>query len=419
VVDGVYVDEDGNEYGYEEEGEDLVPEYELPPAEEEVVSGRIRTIDPSSQGLPSPALTGTPSLSSIGHAHPPPNSQEEPPDPDDENDTPGDSDPDTANNGGTTSTSNTSEEVALGDVHIVELPEVGDALSDLSSENEREPEPRGPLVLDSDSDSDDSLSSLSEDEDAPDDGRVRRSHRAKTEVTSYNYRQRQQKRPRSEMEEDAMVGDSASAGPSSQKRKKPTAPAAAKASGSKPSTTKGGSSGGKPVLGKGAKRTQPTKSVKGGKTSSVAHSSKSVKGHKSEKGKEKGKGKAKEEEEEEGETISAKRQKRDPGYYAARKRRETLAEAKLRQEMADDLADWPFRTKKAGCYTNVRVFTILCGLGRLTKVACTFVVGAMQYLQAVDSSWVRWDRPRRYPARAQGEVYLSTLWERGEVQAET
>jgi hypothetical protein len=48
-----------------------------------------------------------------------------------------------------------------------------------------------------------------------------------------------------------------------------------------------------------------------------------------------------------------RRKKHQPGYFTARQRRQTLADQKRRQELAEEVADWPFRTKKAGAYSNV------------------------------------------------------------------
>jgi hypothetical protein len=51
--------------------------------------------------------------------------------------------------------------------------------------------------------------------------------------------------------------------------------------------------------------------------------------------------------------FSKQRKKHQPGYFTARQRRQTLADQKRRVELAEEVADWPFRTKKAGAYSNV------------------------------------------------------------------
>jgi hypothetical protein len=50
----------------------------------------------------------------------------------------------------------------------------------------------------------------------------------------------------------------------------------------------------------------------------------------------------------------SKRNAHDSSPTISRQRRQTLIEQKRRADLAEVCADWPFRTKKAGCYTNVR-----------------------------------------------------------------
>lgn len=155
-------------------------------------------------------------------------------------------------------------------------------------------------------DSDDgSLTSMSDDEaDTGGQAQPRRSKRARNDVASYKYLS---KRPRHDSPGVEMVIKSESistAGPSSRRKKdRPSAP---------------------------AEQNTSVKNRHDGSPGPQSHNR-------------------------HGQGGQSKRNTHDLSPTISRQRRQTMAEQKRRAELAEECADWPFRTKKAGCYTNVRV----------------------------------------------------------------